>query len=258
MRFIRDELMHRPEAKVGTTLDHASQQVPVYKWTADLKADILRKLGKSKIQSINPMLQLAKVRQDIWELALKLSQPSAESKAFKHKPLTLITTFHTLASLSDNQKLSLLTALYKGEIEISQMESRVRDLKVCKQIKAAFAADARMDIKECQSLLGDQVFETEIDCWTAAFIQCGKGKVNRPPQFTHWVHTLTKASGSHDPKVCLEAQVFHWESPTKFTVQSFLHTLGLKDNMLLVSFNSHTFAQSFLFWNKLAFYIILE
>ncbi|KIC71186.1 hypothetical protein DB41_CA00020, partial [Neochlamydia sp. TUME1] len=90
MKFICYELMHKPEAVVSETVDSTGQTVPVYKWTQALKEEVMRKLSKNNIQSLDPLFQLAQVRQDVWDLALKLSQPAKtiEGRSHKLKPLT--------------------------------------------------------------------------------------------------------------------------------------------------------------------------
>jgi hypothetical protein len=131
MKFIQDKITHQPEAIISTMMDSAGKTVPVYEWTAGLKAEVLCKLGKANTQSMDPLLQLTKVRQDVWDMALQLGQPRAVKEgAARVKPLTSITTFCHLAGLSDNEKLRLLTALYNGELNVSELERQARHLKV--------------------------------------------------------------------------------------------------------------------------------
>jgi hypothetical protein len=103
----------------------------------------------------------------------------------KLKPLTSITTFHLLASLTDDQKLQLLLALYKGDLDIGKVKARACKLKVCKQVKAAFMADTNMSVAKLTTLLGEDVYKKEVDCWLNAFFQTGKGRGLRPWGFTN-------------------------------------------------------------------------
>jgi len=160
------------------------------------------------------LFQLAKVHQDVWELAVLLGQslPAAEGQTVKLKPLTLITTFCSLVGLSNNEKLQLLTALYKGELEVGQIETKACEFKVWKQVEAAFAADARKSVQECVAVIGRDVFDTEVNCWITAFSHLGKGKALCPPQFTNHVHTLLHAMTSCEPQAlglssCLQVGV---------------------------------------------------
>ncbi len=207
-------------------------------------------------QHPEPQPQLAHVHQDVWDLALALSQPAStcEGGSHKLKPLTSITSFHSLAGLSDNEKLQLLTTLYKGDLDIGGLDAAAWKLKIHKQVKTAFLANTNMTVEEVTGLLGEDVFHKEINCWTDAFTQMGKGRSLHPVNFTHQVHTLLHTMRSQEPKVQAEAHVFQWESPTKYTIKSYLQKLGVKDDTPPVSFDSCTAPTPHLslFWNNLA------
>jgi hypothetical protein len=177
MKFIRDELIHNPESLVSGTKDSSGQDIPVYKWTQALKEDVMCKLGKSNIQSLDPFYQLVCVRQDVWDLALALGQPAStrEGGSHKLKPLTSITSFRSLAGLSDDEKLQLLTTLYKGDLDVGGLDAAAQKLKIRKQVKTAFLVDTNMTVKEVTGLLGKDIFHKEINCWTDAFTWMGKG-----------------------------------------------------------------------------------
>jgi hypothetical protein len=220
-------------------MDSAGKMVPVYEWTPGLKAEVLCKLGKANTQSMDPLLQLAKVRQDIWDMVVQLGQPcTVKEGAAWVKPLTSIMTFRHLASLSDNEKLHLLTALYNSKLTMSELEHQACHLKVQKQVEAAFAADARKPIEQCIMSLGKEHFDREVSVWITPFKKLGKGKTLRPNNFTVQVQELLASMASHNPQVCASAQQFEWTSPTGFSVKSFLQTLGEKENTPLTSFTS--------------------
>ena len=93
----------------------------------------LHKLGKANSQSMDPMLQLAKV-QHIWDMAVQLGQPhTMKEGAAQVKPLSSIMTSCHLAGLTDDEKL--LTALYNGNLTVSELECHAHQLKVHKQVK---------------------------------------------------------------------------------------------------------------------------
>jgi len=41
MKFIHDELVHKPEALVGDTIDSTGWKVPVYDWSGSHKEEVL-------------------------------------------------------------------------------------------------------------------------------------------------------------------------------------------------------------------------
>jgi hypothetical protein len=123
MKFIHDKITHRPKALVGDMTNSTSKTVPVYRWTPGLKAEVLCKLSKSNSQSMDPLLQLTKVQQDVWDMAVQLGQlHGAKEGSSWVKPLSSITTFHHLAGLTDDKKLQLLTGLYNGELTVPELE----------------------------------------------------------------------------------------------------------------------------------------
>jgi hypothetical protein len=123
MKFIHDKIMHRPEALVGDMTNSTSKTIPVYKWTPGLKVEVLHKLSKLNSQSMDPLLQLTKVQQDVWDMAIQLGQPhGAKEGSSQVKPLLSITTFHHLTGLTDNKKLQLLTGLYSGKLTVPELE----------------------------------------------------------------------------------------------------------------------------------------
>jgi K+-sensing histidine kinase KdpD len=242
MKFIQDKITHQPEAIISTTTDSTGKTVPIYKWTAGLKAEVLHKLSKANTQSMDPLLQLAKVHQDVWDMALQLGQPHAVKEGTTQvKPLTSITTFHHLTSLSDNEKLCLLTALYNSELNMSELEHQAHHLKVQKQVEAAFATDTHKPIKQCITSLRKECFDREVSVWITPFKKLGKGKTHQPNNFTVCIQELLASMASHNPQVHTSAQQFEWTSPTGFSVKSFLQTLSKKENTPLTSFTSHAF-----------------
>jgi len=167
-------------------MDSTSQMVPVYKWMQALKKEVMHKLSKHNIQSLDPLFQLTQVHHDVWYLALKLSHPvkTIKGRSHKLKPLTSITTFQLLAGLSDNEKLQLLSTLYKGDLDIRKVEARAHELKVCKQVEATFVADAGMPVMEITRLLGEDIYCKEVECWMNTFSQLSKGRSLHPENFT--------------------------------------------------------------------------
>lgn len=103
MKFIQYKLTHSLDSVIAETVDSAGSAVPVYEWTQAIKEDMMCKLRKSNIQSLNPFYQLM---QDIWDLALELSQPASSLKGRSHKlkPLTSITSFCLLAIITYDEK----------------------------------------------------------------------------------------------------------------------------------------------------------